>query len=391
VTTRPLKVLVVEQARGVWGAQRYLLRLAPLLRERGVELTLAGPRALELHQAWLDAGFAAVHLDVPIERSIRNAGRPGFAGIVREARNGLHTARGIARLAHDGGYDALWANGHWTHFDTSVAGRLSRTPVVLHLHEEALPGLGRWLRAGAVSTATRAVAVSRAVASGLPRFAAGRIDVIPNGVDTQAMSPPSDAQARRTRDDLGIASDELLVLAATRLDPTKRIEDLISCVDAVGDRRIRLVIAGSTSGYPEYERRMRELGAALGESVRFCGNRDDMAALLGASDVVIHTGIVEGMPLTLIEAQACGTPVIAYDVAGVGEAVRDGITGYLAPPRDVTRLSGALRQLADPALRAQMGAKARVHALAHHGIEAQAERNVAVLAEMCGRPNSLAG
>jgi glycosyltransferase involved in cell wall biosynthesis len=386
VTTRPLNVLVVDQARGVWGAQRYLLRLAPLLRERGVELTLAGPRSLELHQAWLDAGFGAVHLDVPIERSIRNAGRPGFAGIVREARNGLQTARRIARLAHDGGYDALWANGHWTHFDTSVAGRLRRTPVVLHLHEEAMPGLGRWLRAGAVSTATRTVAVSRAVASGLPRFAAGRVDVIPNGVDTQAMSPPSDAHARRIRDDLGIAGDELLILAATRLDPSKRIEDLISCVDTLGDRRIRLVIAGSTSGYPDYERRIRERGAALGEAVQFCGNRDDMAALFGASDVVVHTGIVEGMPLTLVEAQACGTPVIAYDVAGVAEAVVEGTTGLLVPACDVARLVDALRRLADSAaLRAAFGEAARVHALAHHRIETQAERNVAVLAEMCGR------
>jgi glycosyltransferase involved in cell wall biosynthesis len=194
------------------------------------------------------------------------------------------------------------------------------------------------------------------------------------------------------RDDLGIAGDELLILAATRLDPSKRIEDLISCVDTLGDRRIRLVIAGSTSGYPEYERRIRERGAALGEAVRFCGNRDDMAALFGASDVVVHTGIVEGMPLTLIEAQACGTPVIAYDVAGVAEAVVDGTTGLLVPACDVARLGDALRRLADSAaLRATFGAAARAHALAHHRIETQADRNVAVLAEMCGRPNPLVG
>jgi glycosyltransferase involved in cell wall biosynthesis len=127
----------------------------------------------------------------------------------------------------------------------------------------------------------------------------------------------------------------------------------------------------------------------FGDAVQFCGNRDDMAALFGASDVVVHTGTVEGMPLTLIEAQACGTPVIAYDVAGVGEAVRDGVTGFLAPPCDVPRLGDALRRLADPALRTKMGAAAREHALAHHQIETQAERNVAILREMCGRPNLL--
>ena len=387
MTRRPVQVLVLDQARGVWGAQRYLLRLAPLLRERGVELTLAGPQSLELHQAWLDAGLEAVHLDAPIERSIRNSGRPGVVGIVREGRKGLQAARRIARLATDGDYDALWANGHWTHLDTGVAGRMSRTPVVLHLHEEALPGLGRGLRSAAVLAATRTVAVSRAVAAGLPALDAARVDVIPNGVDTQAMSPPSQSQARRTREALGVAADELLVLAATRLDPSKRIEDLISCVAGLGDRRIRLVIAGSTSGYPDYERRVREQGAALGEAVRFCGNRDDMAALFGASDVVMHTGIVEGMPLTLIEAQACGTPVVAYDVAGVAEAVVDGRTGFLVPPCDVAGLRDALRRLADvAALRAAFGEAARAHVLAHHCIDTQAERNAAVLAEMCGRP-----
>ncbi|WP_051574813.1 glycosyltransferase family 4 protein [Mycobacterium sp. URHB0044] len=387
MTTRPVQVLVLDQARGVWGAQRYLLRLAPLLRERGIELTLAGPRSLELHQAWLDAGFDAVHLDAPIERSIRDSGRPGVAGIAREARNGLQAARRIARLAQDGGYDVLWANGHWTHLDTAVAGRLSRTPVVLHLHEEAMPGLGRGLRSAAVLAASRTVAVSRAVAVGLPSFAAHRVDVIPNGIDTQAMSPTSEAYARRIRDDLGVAADELLVLAATRLDPSKRIEDLVSCVAGLKDRRIRLVIAGSTSGYPDYERRVREQGAALGEAVRFCGNRDDMAALFGASDVVVHAGIVEGMPLTLIEAQACGTPVVAYDVAGVAEAVVHGTTGLLVPPCDVAGLRDSLRRLADSAaLRAAFGEAARAHVLTQHCIETQAERNAAVLANLCGRP-----
>jgi len=151
------------------------------------------------------------------------------------------------------------------------------------------------------------VAVSKAVACGLPRAVAQHIRVIVNGVDTQEMSPASDGQARRTRTELGIVEGELMVLAATRLDPSKRIEDLVDCVRALGDPRIRLVIAGSTSAYPDYERRVRAEAAALGKAVQFCGNRNDMAALFGASDAVVHTGTVEGMPLSLIEAQAAAT------------------------------------------------------------------------------------
>jgi glycosyltransferase involved in cell wall biosynthesis len=391
VQARPLNVLVVDQARGVWGAQRYLLRLAPLLRERGVELTLAGSRSLELHQAWLDSGFRAVHLEAPIDRSIRRAGGPRLAGIAREGRNGLMVARRIAALVRRGDYDALWANGHWTHLDTSVAGRMSRTPVVLHLHEEAVPGLGSWLRAGAVTLANRAVAVSHAVAAGLPRFASERVRVIPNGVDTQLMSP-SDQDFSRLRAELGVPGGAIMALAATRLDPTKRIEDLIACQRSINDSRVHLVIAGSTSGFPDYEHRVREDASASRGAVTFCGNRDDMTALFRASDVVIHAGTVEGMPLTLVEAQSCGKPVIAYDVAGVAEAVRDGSTGILVPATDVAGLTHALRELADdPARRIEMGAAARVHALAHHRIEMQADRNAAVIADMCGRQDALVG
>jgi glycosyltransferase involved in cell wall biosynthesis len=395
MSKRPLRVLVVDQARGVWGAQRYLLRLAPLVRELGVELTLAGPRSLELHDAWLKAGFDAVDLDVPIDRSIRTSGRPRLSGVAREAVDGLRVARLIADIARGGGHDAIWANAHWIHVDASVAGRICGRPVVLHLHEESVPGLGQWLRACAVRVAPRTVAVSQAVADGLPHFARKRVCVIPNGVDTEAMSPPSDAakgDVRRLRASFGIGTDDVMVLAATRLDPSKRIEDLIATVRAVDNPRVRLVVAGATSGYPDYERDVRAAASTLPAGhINFCGIRDDMTALFRASDVVLHAGMVEGMPLGLLEAQSCGKPVIAYDVAGVPEAVLDGSTGLLAAPCDVVGLSVALSRLAgDPALRAQMGTAARTHVLAHHRIETQAMRNVAVLTEMCDVAGAMA-
>jgi len=314
-----------------------------------------------------------------------------LAGIAREARNGLMVARRIATLGRSGDYDALWANGHWTHLDTSVAGRLARRPVVLHLHEEAMPGVGSWLRAGAVMLASRAVAVSHAVAAGLPDFAAERVRVIPNGVDTQLMSP-GNLGTSGLRAKLGVADDAVMVLAATRLDPTKRIEDLVACQRSLNDPRVHLVVAGSTSGFSDYERRVRTDASTLRETVTFCGSRNDMTALYRACDVVIHTGTVEGMPLTLVEAQSCGKPVIAYDVAGVKEAVHDGSTGILVPATDVALLTRALRELVNnPARRAEMGAAARVHALAHHRIEIQADRNASVLTDMCGRPDALVG
>jgi hypothetical protein len=111
----------------------------------------------------------------------------------------VKVARQICGLVRSGGYDAVWANAHWVRFDASVAGRMCGRPVVLHLHEEAMPGLGRLLRAGAVQTATRTVAVSQQVAAGLPGIVQGKVDVIPNGVDTEAMSPAGPHRADQVR------------------------------------------------------------------------------------------------------------------------------------------------------------------------------------------------
>jgi glycosyltransferase involved in cell wall biosynthesis len=183
-----------------------------------------------------------------------------------------------------------------------------------------------------------------------------------------------------------------MVLAATRLDPSKRIEDLLTAAGHLGDPRVRLVVAGTTSAYPEYERRVRAEAAALPTGlVHFCGRRDDMAALFDASDIVMHAGMVEGMPLGLLEAQSCGRPVVAYRVAGVPEAVLHGTTGLLAMPGAVDDLCDALgRLVCDPVLRSQMGLSARAHVLAHHQLDVQAARNMAVLNEMCSAPGAIA-
>lgn len=386
----PLRVLVVDQANGLWGAQRYVLRLAPLLRQQGVELVLAAPPELALMEAWCAAGLEAVELRVPVERSVRDLNRPTLRKFAQEGRKSVASVRLISHIMRTGNYDALWSNAHWMHVDAGIAGRIVHKPVVLHLHEEALPGLGSSLRGVAVRVATKAVAVSQTVADGLPRFAQRRVCVIPNGVDTAAMSPPSPAfqhELQCTRARLGVNDHHVLVLAVTRLDPPKRIEDLIGAVTALADETVHLVVAGSTSNYPDYERRVRAEAQRLEAGrIIFCGNHDDVAALFRASDVVLHAGTVEGMPLGLLEAQSCGKPVVAYDVAGVSEAVVDGTTGLLADVGDVAGLTAALRRLcADPVLRAKMGSAGRTHVLGHHRIETQAQRNAALLTKLCAR------
>src|SRR5436305_1336055 len=169
--TRSARIMVVNQGRGVWGAQRYLLRLAPLLAHRGFDLVLAGPPQLELADAWTSAGLERVDLDVPVERSIRRHGDVGRISPVRLSREVLSVRRVVGDIASKirrVGAAAVFANAHWVHLDCALAGRHSGISVMLHLHEEALPGTGAWLRGAAVKVADASVAVSQAVANNLP-------------------------------------------------------------------------------------------------------------------------------------------------------------------------------------------------------------------------------
>ena len=374
------RVFVLDQAAGVWGAQSYLLRLAEPLARRGFDLVLAGSPELALARAWTARGNEHVALTLPLERSVRADGdgsRLSARAISREAGALMRGARAVGRAARAAGADVIHANGHAVHLESALAARMARIPVVLHVHEEMEQVFGRALRTGAVALADRSVAVSRAVADGIPAAVRGRVQVIANGVDVTAFSPAgAHVDQAAVRALLGCGADQVLMVALTRLDPEKRIEDLI---DAAARLRPEpgwhLAVVGSTSSYDAYAREVMARGAArLGGRVSFPGRSDDVAAIINAADIVVHAGVVEGMPLGLIEAQACGRPVIAYAVAGVPEAVRDGVTGLLAPGKDVAALSAHMQTLVDdPARRRAMGADGRRHAVSHHDIETQAD------------------
>jgi len=109
------------------------------------------------------------------------------------------------------------------------------------------------------------------------------------------------------------------------------------------------------------------------------GGRDDVAAVLARADVFVLSSTSEGLPLSILEAMAAGLPVVASSVGGVPEAVEDGATGLLVPPRDPVRLAAALeRLLVDPALRRRLGSNGRERVREHFGLEAFQQAHVAV-------------
>ena len=129
--------------------------------------------------------------------------------------------------------------------------------------------------------------------------------------------------------------------------------------------RLRLVLVGDGDERGRLEERVRALEIA--DSVRFAGTaaRDEIPAYLSAADIVVvpsvrYEGYVDGLPNVALEAMAAGRPLVATDVGGLPELVRQGITGVLVAEKDPSALADGILELArDPDLRERLGAEAR--------------------------------
>jgi glycosyltransferase involved in cell wall biosynthesis len=117
--------------------------------------------------------------------------------------------------------------------------------------------------------------------------------------------------------------------------------------------------------------------------ISWLGHVDDMATLLGSVDVVVLPSYREGLPRTLVEAAACGLPLITTDVAGCREVVSDGIDGLLVPKGDSAALAQAILRLQDsPEFARQLGDAARTKARAQFDEHIVIERTLEVYGEL---------
>lgn len=381
------KLLIVEQGEGLWGAQRYLLRLAPLLEARGVEQVLAAPSDSALGAEWAATGRRHVILPSPDDRAVRSAsGRLNPLLAIREVLRTLKLAWLTARLARKEGADIIHANSHWSHLEVVLAGKLSRRPVVLHLHEENEPDLLGRLRGYSVRSADAAIAVSPAVRDSLPEKAREQTTVITNGVDAEMIKPePADPAIRAQLTD---SPEDPVVLTACRLDPRKGVQHVIAAIADLppGFENVRMAIAGSGSLDPTYAAVLRELAEErLPGRVRFLGHRDDVVDLFHAADVLALASTLEGMPLGVLEAQAAGLPVVAWPAAGIPELIEHGVSGLIAEYESVDDLSRQLALiLGDPELRERMALAARESVLAQHTLDRQADEQAELLRSLQG-------
>jgi glycosyltransferase involved in cell wall biosynthesis len=180
-----------------------------------------------------------------------------------------------------------------------------------------------------------------ALAVGLPEE---KLVIIPNGIDPALWPVPSPEQRKQIRRSYGVTDDEMVIGAMARLAPQKGIDLLLEAAeDILPDfPQARILIWGDG---PQ-RKRLRGLARRLRlQRVTFLGNTEHPWNAYAAMDIFCAPSRWEGGPYAVLEAMACGLPVVASEVAGHTDCVEDDVTGRLVTPELPGPIAGALRSL----------------------------------------------
>jgi len=347
VTTAPRVLHVAQTAE--YGVGRYVDLLLRDQQQRGWPVAFAGPT-----------------LDADVEQHRWTATRqpgPGTVGetralarIVREVQPDvvhLHSSKpGLAgRLLLRGRQPTIFQPHAWSFFAVTGAPRLATTA---------------WERVGARWARVIVCGSEAERAAGEAAGIRARWEVVPNSVDVERFSPADRDEARRA---LGLPPGERIVVCAARLAVSQKGQDVLlaawpAVTAAVPEARLVLVGDG-----PDRDALQRAASAR----VDFAGEQADTAPWFRAADVVVQPSRYETLSLSVLEALACGRPVVATDAIGMKEAVGD--AGEVVPLDDGPALAHALvARLRDPASAADEGARGRARVVARYSLAAWGDR-----------------
>jgi phosphatidylinositol alpha-mannosyltransferase len=330
------------------GVQVHVRQLAAELRTRGHRTTILAPGSRPSE----DAG-------------VRIVGRPvrvPYRGTVAPISFSPGAWRRIRSAMRSFDPDLIHAHEPLTPSTSMLAVLAAEAPVVATFHasldrsrlmELAGPALRQ-----VSARIDAAVAVSDAAASFVRRVVRGPLEIVPNGVDVRAFSDPG-------RPVEGLPAGPK-ILWVNRLDPQKGFEIMLRAFEQIASEvgEVHLLVAGDGRDRVL----LRSLPGDLRSRILRLGTvaHEALPRYHAAADVFVSpaTG-QESFGIVLVEAMAAGVPVVASDIEGYREVVRDGVDGLLAPPNDPNALAAAIRRvLSEPELAAALKAAGRSRAQA---------------------------
>ena len=352
-----MRILHVITRLELGGAQQNTLQTCAELSRRGHDVVLAAGAGGILDEDARRGPFRFV----PITRLVRE---------IRPLRD-LAALAQLVGLMRDERPDVVHTHSSKAGALGRVAAAIARVPIVVH-------SIHGWSFAAGMPRATRAAyrLVERACAPLTDHFIsvsardlelgirAGIVpepkgSVIRSGFDLGEFAPEGPGRDE-IRGEWGVSASDVLVVNVSNFKPQKAPLDFIRAagIAARAAPALKFAFVGDGELRAEVEAAVAREG--LGARMILAGWRRDVPEILRAADVFALSSLWEGLPRTVVQARACGLPVVATAVNGTPEAVDDGRTGLLVPPGDPVALAGALVKLAsNEPLRRAMGERAR--------------------------------
>jgi len=360
-----IALLVTDLQRG--GTPLRLARLARGLKRAGVDVTVGclAPRG-------------------PVSAVLEADGIPTFACEARSARDLLALRRLAAHLRRLRP-DLVHATLTHANVAARLAGDWLRIPVVTST--ATIEVERRWHRVAERCTAgldrghivnSRVLAAHVEQAFGIARR---RIFVVPPLVGpVPARLDRGDARRR-----FGLAEGDFVLVWAGRLDPVKRLDIAVRCVERLGDVRCHLLLAGDGPARPQLETLIGDSPAA--SRVHLLGWQAELGPAFSAADVFLFPSLTEGMPNAVLEAMACSLPVVGSDIPALRELAGEERRLILVEGDDADRYAAALRELReDDAARRALGRSAATWAGARLDEDAAIGAVIQVYRTVLARP-----
>jgi len=366
--TNPKCVAICTVGELFGGVERHVLGIIGGLKEQGVSTLL-----ILLHDGELAAQARGQGIE-PVVLSNRN-------------RSLLTTSRQLARILNQREVHIVHVHGYKAIVFCSVARLWHRFSMVKTEHGLPEPAAGGPIRAlrnrlyyfSDIAATRIAHATVCYVTEDLRTYyrhahSGLRAIVIPNGV--------ANIDRRQFPRSPEMCDDWFNLLVVGRLDMVKGHHLAIEAIAAGSvPQDIHLHIVGV--GPREVELRALAKARGVANRVHFLGFRRNIYDYIAHCNLLLMPSLHEGLPYTLLEAMALGTPIVASRVGGLAEVIQDEGTGLLVPPQDAEALAQAIRRLHDdPALRSQLGDQARRLQQATYSLEAMTERYLAIYREL---------
>jgi glycosyltransferase involved in cell wall biosynthesis len=352
---RILNVLFEER---VGGPQLRVLQVARGLRELGYETFVALPKG-EPHFARLLANQGVSHRELELVR-LRRSLDPRLH--LRFAARFWPNVAELRRLIREQQIEVVHTNG-LMNLQAAIAARCEGVPLVWHLNDIFTPRLLRKLLVPLVRRWADCIAVcARAVGECCfddVQEVRDRLQLMYAPVDVGKFHPQADGSAGR--EEFGIAADSPVIGLVANVCPGKGHEYFLDAAYQIQRRYAHakfLVVGARLENRRKFWNALQQQTARLQleRDVVFTGRRSGVPQLLRAMTVCVQASESEACPMAVLEASACGVPVVATNVGGTAEIVEDGETGILIEPRNSRQIAEAvLHLLASPELARRMG------------------------------------